>query len=471
VRLAAGFLAYDLVLAAVGMALLYAAGLVAPRPVRLALAAPLALVSGAAVAAVLGTIALTAGLALDAAPDTAVLLVLAAVLVVVGRRRRQVDEAGEALRPSAPGLALAAVVGLYVLVQAALSRHVPPAWDSAHNWYLKAVALSDHIGLSGAALFTSNTFAPAHLTYPLAHPVLGGLLFQYIGDAGSGRLIAELWILLGATALSAPFLAAGGRRGWLALVPFALTVVAATSVGVLQGDADVTMACFLGVGALCLGRWLDDGPPGLLAPAVVCLAAAANTKNEGLVFTACVLAAALVATLVAARARALLLVGAGACVAVLSAPWLLWVHFNGPFATDVTPLSTSLHLHFLRSQVSLLDFAAREVIGQVVNTAAYYWLFPLALVLCGLLVAAGPRRRVAGFYLGAVLAAVAALLWVYWTTTGADAAGHVQRTVIRTVTGPLFLCAAALAHLLPRLAVAPRRPDPDEAGDAAAWHH
>ena len=156
---------------------------------------------------------------------------------------------------------------------------------------------------------------------------------------------------------------------------------------------------------------------------------------------------------------------------VLSAPWLAWVHFTGPYATDVTPLSESLHGSFLNAQVPMLDFGARQLIGQALDEGAYYWLFPLALVLCLLVAIRGPRRAIAAFYLGALLVAIAALLWVYWTSTGGDAFGHIQRTVIRTITGPLFLCAAALAHLLPRLAVAPRRPDADEADGAAAWHH
>ena len=322
-RLAAGFVAYNLVLAALGMALLYAAGLVTLRPARLATAAGAALLTGAAVAGVLAGIALTAGLTLHAASDTAVLLVLTAALAVVGRLRGPVREDATGFEPSRAATVVAALVALFVVIQGGLSRHVAPAWDAAHNWYLKAVALGDHASLTGTMLFSDTIFTPSHQTYPLVHPALGGLLFQYIGNDESGRLVSELWILLGATVLAAPFLAGGGRRGWMALIPFAVAAGGAANQDLLRGDADLTMACFLAVGALALGRWLDDGPPGLLVPAVACLGAAANTKNEGLAFALGTAVAAAAVALVVRRRRAPLLVDGGVALAALIAPWLI----------------------------------------------------------------------------------------------------------------------------------------------------
>ena len=91
---------------------------------------------------------------------------------------------------------------------------------------------------------------------------------------------------------------------------------------------------------------------------------------------------------------------------------------------------------------------------------------PAFLAVTVVLLIAGPRRRLPAFYLGGVFAAIAMVLWVYWTTSQPDWAAHIERTALRTVTGPLFLAAAALAHLLTRTAAElplERRADREEA--------
>jgi hypothetical protein len=450
VRVGLGYLAYNGLLWAVGAAVLYAAGLLTLPPARLALAAGAAFVSGAATMATLGALLAIAGLELQWAVLAALGCVLIVALGVLGRRRgpRAPDDDAE---PTRHWLALAAGLALYFGVQAALSRHVPPAWDSAHNWYLKAVALGDHATLDGSLLFTDDRFSTAHQTYPLAQPVLGGLLFQLIGQSTAGRLISELWILVGATVLAAPFLAGGRRRAWIALIPLAVAGTAGTANGVLRGDADVTMACFVATGALALARWVDDGPDGLLAPAVLCLAAATHTKDEGLAFALAALFAALAVTLVRARPRAWRLLGAGALVLVLYAPWRVWIKVHGPFASDVTSLSKSLDPSFLRDQLPLLDHGAQMLLTQLGGGAPNGWVLPFAVVLCAVLAVSGPRRSLAVYFLVTIALAVAAVLWAYWTYDDPDPVGHIDRTSVRTITGPLFLCAAALAHLLPRV--------------------
>ena len=60
-------------------------------------------------------------------------------------------------------------------------------------------------------------------------------------------------------------------------------------------------------------------------------------------------------------------------------------------------------------------------------------------------------RRLAGFYLAAALAALLPVLWVYWTSLDPHPTTYLHNTLGRTVVGPLFLFAVALAHLLARL--------------------
>jgi hypothetical protein len=46
---------------------------------------------------------------------------------------------------------------------------------------------------------------------------------------------------------------------------------------------------------------------------------------------------------------------------------------------------------------------------------------------------------------------IAGLLWIYWTSPQPDVEAHIERTSLRTITGPLFVAAVALAHVLGRL--------------------
>jgi hypothetical protein len=62
------------------------------------------------------------------------------------------------------------------------------------------------------------------------------------------------------------------------------------------------------------------------------------------------------------------------------------------------------------------------------------------------------ERRIAVLYLVATVLCTLFVLWAYWTYDNPDWAGHIDRTVIRTVTGPLFVAAAGLADLLSRSA-------------------
>jgi hypothetical protein len=153
---------------------------------------------------------------------------------------------------------------------------------------------------------------------------------------------------------------------------------------------------------------------------------------------------------------------------VLAAPWRLWVQANGPFAGDVTALSTSLDVGFLVDRLDRLNAAGHTVLARFTETG-HGWLMPAFLAVTIALLIAGPRRRVPAFYLGGVVLSVAALLWVYWTTSQPDWFGHYTRTSIRTITGPLFVAAAALGHLLPRSVgwPVPEGSEPDEPPVAA----
>jgi hypothetical protein len=456
-RAAVGLLALNGLLAAVGLGVLGVAGLLRLRVRALVAAVPAGLLAGTAIVGFAGVIVLTVGGTIDPWPFFVGMAVLAAVLwaVTLLRRRAAPDEEPRFADRGDRWLfwIVTAAVVVFVLVQAYASRNVRAAWDAEHNWTLKALALSS--GGLDSDMFTARLpFAAAHLDYPILQPVLGALVFRVAGKAENGLIVSQLWLLGGAFVLAVPWIIGRLERGWLALLPAALALAALTSFGVLRTEADITMAVFLGAGALALARWIDDGPPGLAVLAAVLLGGALNIKNEGLAYTAAIVVTALVVLALTSPRRLLGLAGIAGGLVVFALPWQLWVSAHGPFARDVTPLSTSLDLGFLTDRLHRLDFAAQTVINRFNELTLHVWLVPMFLALAISLLVSGPRRRIPAFYLGSIVGTVCALLWVYWTTSQPDWAEHIQRTSARTIAGPLFIAAVALAHLLPQ-ALAP----------------
>ena len=447
-----GFVLFNGLALTLGLSTLVAVGLARRRLADLVAAAPAALLCGLALIGLGALLALITGLGLDLAVLTAVVLSATAVLTLVGWRRTARERFLPAERRLPPALMWAppAVVVAFIVVQILSSRHVPIAWDAAHIWSLKALALTSHGTLEGQLFTGAAAFPAAHLDYPLLQPVLGALAFRFAAAGQQGVLLGELWLILGATVLAVPWLTAAGRWTWLALAPMVLAMTSGPAAGLLRGDADVAMACWLAVGCVALIRALESRRPAYAVLAALWLGAAANTKNEGMAFAFAVIVVVGVAALWPPR-RSLAPVGvAVAGGALLVAPWRLWVAAHGPFVSDVAPLSDSLDLGYLADRLPQLDQGAQALLGHFAE-GPYYWLVPAVAAVAVAAIASRRSAGLAAIYLAAVLASVLAVLWVYWISQQPDVAGHIIRTSIRTVTGPLFLAAAALAHLLPRL--------------------
>jgi hypothetical protein len=453
-RAAAGFIGFNVLLLALGLGLMYALGLARLRPFALMRAAPAGLLAGAALLGLGGCVVLTAGGTLALPPFVVGGLAVAAVLWAIGLargrgRRAEPDEPAPARSDRTVTWVVGAALVAYIVAQAVASRHIVAAWDAEHNWTLKALALTT-TGLDSEIFTARGAFSAAHLDYPIFHPVLAAFIFRFTGTGRQGFVAAEMWLFTGALALAAPYLCGLRSRAWTAILPLALVAAVPTSFGILRGDADITMAIFVAAGTLCLALWIEDGGAGLAVMAALLLGAGLNSKNEGVAFTIGVIVAAALVLVFAARRRLIGLAGVAVALIAFAAPWHLWVAAHGPFTTDVTPLSTSLDLHYLTSRLSTLDYAARVVLGRLTNQGSYAWILPCFLALGIAAVVAGWRRRVAAFYLAGVTLAVLALLWVYWTSEQPDLAGHILRTSLRTITGPLFVAAAGIAHLLAR---------------------
>ena len=453
----AGLLVLNAMFLVVGGGFLYALGLVEVTVTSLLRGAGLAYLCGIAFSCLAVVCLLFAGLTMDARGFVAVVAALLGVSLAVGYRRR----GGEAyfngpFDGSLFGAVAACAVAVFLIGQIWVSPGLPTAWDAAHNWTMKATVLYN-LGELTSAFRDTALFTPAHLEYPILQPVLGQLVFRFTGSGEQGLIVVQLWLVAsGFVAAGASLIAGHVGHAWLAVVPLGAAVAAASSSGILRGDADVTMACFVGVGALALASALETERRALYVVAALLLGAAANTKNEGLAFAAIVLVVAGGVAIAGGRLRAAVpVVATAAMTGLLLLPWRIWASANGPFASDVTPLSQSLDPSFLLDRTDVLDLGARTLLGKLTDLGSYGPLVPALLAVCAAAIWFRAHRAVATFYLASFVGVVCTVLWVYWTSNQPDVAAHIERTSIRTVTGPLFIAAVGLAHLLVRLVPLP----------------
>src|SRR6266511_5128289 len=143
-RAAGGLLLFHALLLCVGIAFLYATGLVELRASRLVAALGAAHLAGIALTCLALVVLLVLGGSAGPAVFVIVSVVLAAGLAAAGRLgpARPPRAPTGALAPVRPGpiaVVLAGAIGLFLLTQARAARGTGTAWDAAHNWSFKAV--------------------------------------------------------------------------------------------------------------------------------------------------------------------------------------------------------------------------------------------------------------------------------------------------------------------------------------------
>jgi len=342
-------------------------------------------------------------------------------------------------------------LGVFAVLTFRWARVQPlEAWDSWSIWARKATLLYD-FGHLPSAFFTSPVYAFMHQGYPLLIPLYESSWFHAVGGADTQSLHVWFWVLFVAFLWATAYVASRVARPavWAPLVGL-LAVTPAIWSQLMTMYADVPMGLFLMLGALALGLWIAGRRGRDLALAVLMLAAAAGTKDEGLTGAVSVLAAALALTLVAGapgvsrrRAPAPLL-AAIAGFAVLIAPWRLWLAAH--HITSEMPVGHGLDPSYLLERGDRVSPTVNALFAEVTNQSNWAYLLPLALalVIAGL---ATPRlRAVAAFYALAGLAAAATILWAYVISAN-ELPWLISTSANRTVVGPMLIAAAAIFHL------------------------
>jgi hypothetical protein len=440
---AAGLLALDLVLLAIGSAALYGVGLV--RSARTGLRyAGLALFVGWAELGIAASLLAVAGASLALWQ----LLLLAAGLTATGLAGSRFVAAGDVRPPlgergAAAWVAAAGAAVLLVYLEDLFRRSklaVTTEWDAQAFWVPKAAVLVYQGGIhAGPTGFTSFT----NQDYPLFAPVQDAIAFRFLGSVDPAGLPTQHLVVAAAFVAAIAGLLADRVRP-VVLWPALAVLVLMPSFGDLVGSSlgDEPLALLLALAGVCVAKWLVDADPRLLAVAGICTTAAALTKVEGLP------AALLVAVLLAAASRlrawrpALLLVAAPIAAAI---PWRIWMHAHDIHSNSAFPYSKLLDPGYLGGRVGRLGTALAELPGYLLGVDRWLLAVPTALLLALCVVRRRPGLTV--LVLGTAILAFLGNAAVYWISP-LDVHFYINTSAARVVSSTTLFCAAVAPLLL-----------------------
>ena len=310
-------------------------------------------------------------------------------------------------------------------------------WDGWAIWATKARALYDFGGAYGP-VFT--TYPPVQ--HPLFLPALEAIDFHALGRFDGTRVHVQLGML--GFGFAAALWTLLRERVPAALAGLGVLAIVSATAFVKQlstNYADVPLALFVALGAVCLARWLSEGDKTLLPAAALFLGTATLTKPEGLLFALAAFAAALVA---GERTRLRGTLFTGAAVALILLPWRIFTsvhHLRNPeysFGDAVNPA-------YLYDHAERLGPALRSVAG---HAFSFDWglLAPLGLVAIVVALSSGLTRRLgvfAGLWTLLSFAGIVLVFWISVVPVELTLRWAAYRTVAALVVG-----LAALAPLL-----------------------
>ena len=368
---------------------------------------------------------------------------LVAAGILVGRRRGFVMPG---LRPPGwrfPGISLFAalfVAGIVVYFEALFRAErlagAARVWDSWANWLPKSKALyaSGRLDLEFLAL------VPQLPSYPPGPASLQAGAFHAMGSADAVTLHVQYWFVAALfLAAVVGLLARRVRPAILFPVLLAFLVAPYLLDWLTTVYADLPMGYFVALAALLLILWLEERKRWQLTAATVLFAGAMLTKREGMVFVACVLVAALVASLADRRRSWRALLAAGLVAGALVVPWTIWtaVHDLSAAGKDTGfVLFSSLDRVWPSVEVS---------VRSAFHAGLWHFapLLAVAAIVLALLAGAWRLSLFAGTFL---VVGVAAVTWLVWSNLGLSPV-H-SDWAIRRFTGTVFLVLAVLTPLL-----------------------
>jgi len=405
--------------------------------------AGLAYVLGAALSGVVWVLELVVGIPFTLGTILLTGLVLAAVAVVVGRRLGRVlpprprNVTLPRLSVTTAIFAAATVVVFEALFRAGRLRALTE-YDAWAFWVPKGKAIYFFHGLDEH--FFTTLPGPS---YPPFVPALDAAAFHFMGSADVVTLHLQFWfLLLGFVAAVVGLLAS--RVPPLLLWPFVLlALVSPQLIGrALQPQADLLLDELAATGALLVAVWLLDRESWQLAAATIVLAGTMVTKREGFLLAACVIAAALAATLRDAR-RAWPRLALVAVVAFLpSVPWRIWFETRNLTGDAPEAGGTGLLDHLDRAWPSL-ELTVRVLFSYD------FWLVAAPVTVLAVVAALLAGRIALGVYAGLVFVfGVLGFTWITWSFPSLPITENAALNPIIRSVGALVLLAAGLVPLL-----------------------
>lgn len=340
-------------------------------------------------------------------------------------------------------IAIPAVGTTAIVCGAALTAfHDKPLadYDGWAIWGMKAKAIAV-LGSADADVFAGDAYERLHLEYPLLIPGLHALPLQAADGYSSNTLILQC-LAIGAAGLLAVWSLYRDRVRPALLLGFVAAIVAMPAFfdQLGTGYADVPLGVFVAVGLGAAARWLVDAETGWLTLATLFFAAAALTKNEGLLFAA----SAYLPLLLTAHGRRRAVAVSAAIVALAYAPWRAYTTVHNLEAPDYD-LSSSFDLPWVAQRLDRAPIAARELLGQALEPRQFGLLLLLGLAATALALGSGPRP-LGLFAAGFALLSIAGLTWIY-VLTPYDLAFYLSTNSDRVVVS-LVLGLAVLSPLL-----------------------
>jgi hypothetical protein len=467
--------AIDFAMAFGGLGLLVAFRIVDVRASSMAAAFGLAYLTGAAVIPLVLSVLLVIGIPFTLVTFAVVTLVCIGFGVVLGARSPRLPHTKELWwkQPWRSWPADRWIVALFVIafgtfaVAGFLDAFQLPllGWDSLAFYARKAEMLTYHDSLIHS-FFAAPTYGFIHQDYPLQLPVFEALHFRAAGTVDIQAVLRHNWLLLVAFVWSAAYLLRDRVRP---LVWAPLLLLAALAPGVwqqlLEGNADVPMAIFAGIGAIAMALWVSEGREGdgrpYLALGAAMVAAAGNTKNEGLmVAVAILLVTGVVALLRGLRLRDFLI--ACGAVVIVELPWRIWMSANG-VETEFS-LSKGLNPGYLFHHASRIWPSIRTLGHELSDQSRWLYLLPLAVLVVLAALISGTGRRVAAFYAAVFGVICAGFIWNYWASE-LPIGWYLETSADRIISVLVFICIAAVVHLSGLLLNALMRPSVGSAVD------
>jgi hypothetical protein len=317
-------------------------------------------------------------------------------------------------------------------------------WDSWAFWVPRAkeLYLSGRLGPDFLLLLEQGS------SYPPGLATIQAGAFHAMGSADTATLHVQYWFL--ALGFAAAVIGLFAQRVHHAIVfPLLLAFLVAPSVldWITTVYADIPLGYLVAVAALLIVLWIEERESWQLAAATVLLSGAVLTKREGVLFAACLLLAAFVASFAHRRQLWRRLFAAGLIVLAAALPWRIWF-----LAHDLPGDGPEAGYLGAFSNLERIWPSLRFVVATFFDEDL--WSFAPVVVAAAIALALLARAWTVSLYAGAFLVvALVASGWVFWSNVSLGL--NQDEWAVRRLTGTTLLVLAVLTPLLLQRAWSP----------------